>query len=118
MTIDTCANCGEKIGKLEAPNVWREQVVCAACHTKLTRVGPAHAVPIDGRPPDDAALYVMAEAKLAAEEAAERARSPEVSIVRIIGMFILLGGALVTCVFWPAGLAIMAFGAVLVFTGR
>lgn len=34
---ERCANCGRAIGKLEAPAVWRENVVCDACHEILER---------------------------------------------------------------------------------
>lgn len=34
--LETCANCGRLIGKLEQPRVWRENVVCAACFTILS----------------------------------------------------------------------------------
>ena len=36
-TLIHCANCGCGIGKLETPMVWRNNIVCAACHEKLTR---------------------------------------------------------------------------------
>ena len=32
-----CANCGQVIGRLETPHVWREQIVCEACHRRLSR---------------------------------------------------------------------------------
>lgn len=34
-THEVCENCGGKIGALEAPCVWREQVVCRTCDAKL-----------------------------------------------------------------------------------
>lgn len=33
--IETCGNCGSPIGKLEPAMVWKNNVVCAACHKKL-----------------------------------------------------------------------------------
>jgi hypothetical protein len=33
--VETCANCEQKIGKLETPFVWNGEVVCAACHKNL-----------------------------------------------------------------------------------
>ena len=32
---ETCANCGRKIGRLETPHVWKENIVCAQCHRVL-----------------------------------------------------------------------------------
>jgi hypothetical protein len=36
--VEKCANCGRVIGKLETPMVWRDNVVCAVCHAKLSAV--------------------------------------------------------------------------------
>src|SRR5689334_8963151 len=33
--MDTCANCGGPIGKLEPPYCWDERTVCAGCYAKL-----------------------------------------------------------------------------------
>ena len=33
--LETCANCGAQIGKLETPHLWREQIVCAPCCRRL-----------------------------------------------------------------------------------
>ena len=33
--METCANCGSAIGKLETPFVWSGQTVCSACFAKL-----------------------------------------------------------------------------------
>jgi predicted RNA-binding Zn-ribbon protein involved in translation (DUF1610 family) len=33
--IIECANCGEKIGRLETPQVFKGEVVCAVCREKL-----------------------------------------------------------------------------------
>ncbi|MCL2645714.1 MAG: addiction module protein [Phycisphaerales bacterium] len=33
--LKVCENCGQTIGKLETPNVWKEHIVCAACYKKL-----------------------------------------------------------------------------------
>lgn len=35
---ETCTNCGEKIGALEPAMLFRESVVCYACHRKLTDI--------------------------------------------------------------------------------
>lgn len=34
--LETCANCGHTIGKLEIPMLWREEIVCADCHNRLS----------------------------------------------------------------------------------
>ena len=33
---ENCENCGEAIGRLEKPYVWGNNVVCKACHKKLS----------------------------------------------------------------------------------
>jgi len=33
--MESCSNCGDAIGKLETPHIWRDQIVCAACYDKL-----------------------------------------------------------------------------------
>ncbi len=35
--VEVCANCGRKIGKLETPMAWQDQLVCSDCHTQLER---------------------------------------------------------------------------------
>jgi len=35
---EACANCGEKIGKLETPHLWNDHIVCAGCALKLAPV--------------------------------------------------------------------------------
>ncbi len=35
--IKTCANCGEKIGRLEEPRLFKGNVVCTACYNKLMK---------------------------------------------------------------------------------
>jgi hypothetical protein len=40
--MDTCANCGDRIGKLETPFSWKDQTVCAACHAKLKQAAVLH----------------------------------------------------------------------------
>ena len=35
VALEACENCGRKIGKLETPMVWQEQVVCRECHKVL-----------------------------------------------------------------------------------
>jgi hypothetical protein len=50
--LQTCENCGRKIGRLETPNVWREHVVCADCYAVLSKggvVGRA-AAPLPAKP--------------------------------------------------------------------
>lgn len=32
---EVCANCGNRIGKLETPEIWDDAVVCPDCHDKL-----------------------------------------------------------------------------------
>jgi hypothetical protein len=34
--LETCANCGRAIGKLEMPHLWNEQVVCGECINRLS----------------------------------------------------------------------------------
>lgn len=36
VNIETCANCGRVIGKLETPMVWQENVVCPECFGRLS----------------------------------------------------------------------------------
>jgi len=43
-SLQTCANCGKPLDKFQAPCVWREQVVCPACHSKLRAQEPAAAL--------------------------------------------------------------------------
>ena len=38
--LENCANCGRTIGHLETPNIWREVVVCAECHKRLSAATP------------------------------------------------------------------------------
>jgi hypothetical protein len=33
--MELCANCGEKIGKLETPFLWRDNVVCRRCYDRV-----------------------------------------------------------------------------------
>ena len=40
--LETCANCGRAIGKLETPHLWQQQVVCEQCVNQLS---PPLAVP-------------------------------------------------------------------------
>lgn len=37
--METCENCGRAIGQLETPFIWRESVVCAECHARLSPAG-------------------------------------------------------------------------------
>ncbi len=34
--LESCANCGEHIGKLETPYLWEQYVVCESCYEKLS----------------------------------------------------------------------------------
>lgn len=45
MSMDTCANCGGQIGKIETPFVFDDHVVCAACWKKL-RDAQAASIPV------------------------------------------------------------------------
>jgi hypothetical protein len=38
--VENCANCGEVIGNLETPFVFKEQVVCRKCHQKISSPVP------------------------------------------------------------------------------
>jgi len=33
--LDTCANCGQSVGRLETPKIWKGHTVCTACYKKL-----------------------------------------------------------------------------------
>ncbi len=33
--LETCLNCGAKIGQLETPHLWKEQIVCGQCWKRL-----------------------------------------------------------------------------------
>ncbi len=35
--MERCANCEATIGKLETPHIWNDEVVCSACHHRLSR---------------------------------------------------------------------------------
>lgn len=35
-TAETCDNCGDPIGKLETPQLWKDHVVCSECLRKLS----------------------------------------------------------------------------------
>lgn len=133
MSVETCANCGEKVGKLEAAYLWREQVVCAACHARLAspvpplvptyepkgRPTPAPPAPASATPQlDDEALYRIVDHKLAIEDRLAAERGSTFSIIRVLGMLILLAGIPLTCFLLPAGVAVMILGAVMVIAGK
>jgi hypothetical protein len=46
--LESCANCGAQIGKLETPMLWNENVVCGVCFKKLapTPKSPVAATPL------------------------------------------------------------------------
>lgn len=66
---ETCANCGERIGRLETPHVWGDEVVCGGCFGKLKRQQPA-SDPATRLPPQPAGYSPLA----------------------ILAMFVVLGG--------------------------
>ena len=33
--VETCTQCGGAIGEVGTPHVWRDRIVCAACHSRL-----------------------------------------------------------------------------------
>lgn len=37
ITVISCANCGEKIGRLEEPALFESDIVCAACYKRLIK---------------------------------------------------------------------------------
>jgi hypothetical protein len=37
VAAETCADCGEIVGRLETPYVWKNEVVCQACYARLSR---------------------------------------------------------------------------------
>lgn len=39
--MERCANCGDKIGNLETPHVWKDKVVCKPCYVRLSDINPA-----------------------------------------------------------------------------
>lgn len=43
-TREICARCGKTISSRQTPSVWRDNVVCAACHSKLRAIEPAAAL--------------------------------------------------------------------------
>lgn len=46
MDAETCENCGAPIGALESAHVWKERVVCAACHARLSPATPPAPTPV------------------------------------------------------------------------
>jgi hypothetical protein len=60
--VIACANCGEPIGRMETPRVFREQVVCAACWEKLKNQHPGE---LDyARPANTGASPMSSKARL------------------------------------------------------
>jgi hypothetical protein len=53
--MEHCENCGRVIGQLETPRVYRQRVVCAECHDRLTA---APALPPLPAPMPTAPVYV------------------------------------------------------------
>jgi hypothetical protein len=47
MSVEICANCGEKIGALEPAHVWQSKIVCAGCLPRLSKVTPAPSTEFD-----------------------------------------------------------------------
>jgi hypothetical protein len=43
--VETCANCGVQIGQLETPFVWKDKIVCAACHRRLATANLPQPIP-------------------------------------------------------------------------
>jgi DNA-directed RNA polymerase subunit RPC12/RpoP len=39
--MERCENCGGIVGNLETPYVWRDKVVCVACHQRLSTNEPS-----------------------------------------------------------------------------
>lgn len=35
--IESCANCGQTIGKLETPYIWRDNTVCGDCYARVSK---------------------------------------------------------------------------------
>lgn len=33
--VETCTQCGGAIGEVGTPHVWKDRIVCAACHARL-----------------------------------------------------------------------------------
>jgi predicted amidophosphoribosyltransferase len=56
-TLEDCANCGDQIGKLETPCIWKDQVVCQNCHTKLSQQQPVIATAAPTLPPIRPMVY-------------------------------------------------------------
>lgn len=61
--VETCANCGQGIGKLEVAHVWGNHVVCSRCYGKLSA--------------SPAAAGVDVEVGVAAEVGASSANTPQ-----------------------------------------
>jgi len=72
--MESCANCGRAIGKLETPYLHTDHIVCAECKARLTSDATSIAVPKS--PLDELATHVSPRLPLTLEEfAREQARA-------------------------------------------
>jgi hypothetical protein len=58
--MDTCANCGGGIGKLESPFAWKGHTVCVACYAKLKQGAAMNDVVIPYATPTPSGRRVIA----------------------------------------------------------
>ena len=105
MTVETCSNCGRTIGKLETAHLWNSHVLCDECSARL-------------QPPtvdySSAVVPVQVHRPTTAPQIGGRSRF---SVVRVIGMLLLIFGLPLLCLFFPIGLGMMIIGAVFVIAG-
>jgi hypothetical protein len=48
--MESCANCGARIGDLETPAVWNDRIVCGPCYARLAPVPLAYSGPPQAAP--------------------------------------------------------------------
>jgi hypothetical protein len=96
---DSCYNCGERIGRLETPHLWKEHIVCARCRQRLeddsARSAPSLAIapPSLPTPQDDfRSGEVIAYANLANENSVQTPRAKKSGVSRIADAIMLVLG--------------------------
>lgn len=57
--LESCANCGTMIGRLEHAMLWDQRIVCAACHRKLSAASTSP--PVDVLSESDAVAHPLDE---------------------------------------------------------
>ena len=43
---ESCSNCGDKIGRLETPHLWKQHIVCENCYDRLS-AAEARKMPVE-----------------------------------------------------------------------